>query len=225
MKPLRDGVRTTSINVMDSTLLIMSYICVSQTFDEKKFRTQSVLLPRSRDIDSVQICQGLIAALESIKLTCGGVPLIKFSHSMLSALNVENGRVELLQPFLPCIPTSQLVYHDVHIKFFPRDPKFIPELKVFVREREPFDCTDGIPYLQVYETPPQIFLSKDPPRDVQGLTEAPFKRAGLWVVPNILRVASGIAAYGYTYSADVENRTRHVYGYDEPWKRVPDAQE
>ena len=104
---------------------------------------------------------------------------------MLKLLPVADERLEILQPFMPYLPTSSLCFHESNVVFtFETSP--LPKVTVYVERDWP--ATVRIPFHQPYaELPPGVEASELP------------QRPGLHTAANQLHVGSGMALSVYVY--------------------------
>lgn len=181
---------------------------------------RTVLGTLDTDVDSVQISADLPDNLATVSVTCGGYPLLTFTPAMLRRLPVEQGKVEILRPFISHLPTSQLRYHEVCLRCTFQSPtldvtvhtcparpppdqlKVRPPFKPTLPERH---YSDVIPFSQPFETAAQV---KEHPAPAWLLADArPAPHCSVFTAPNELAVLSGLGAALHNYRKDQVSST------------------
>lgn len=176
--------------------------------------TRSTRLGSSnRDVDSVRISADLPDSLATVSVTCGGYPLLTFTTDMLRSLPVEQGTIEILQPFMSHLPTSQLLYNDVCLQCTftsttlavtyrtcpahppPNHPQVRPPIKASGPERQ---YCDIIPFNQPFETAADPKKRPPPAWLLAGARPAP--QCNVVTAPNELAIISGLGGALHNYS-------------------------
>lgn len=167
-----------------------------------------------KDVDSVRISADLPDNLATVSVTCGGYPLLTFTPAMLRKLPVEQGKIEILQPFMSHLPISQLVYADICLRCTFNSPavevtvhscsrrpppdqlKVRPAVEPSGPERQ---YQDIIPFNQPFETTAEVEKHPAPAWLLAAASPAP--HCNVVTAPNELAIISGLGGALHDYTS------------------------
>lgn len=164
------------------------------------------------DVFSVQIPADLPDKLATVSITCGGSPLLTFTVEMLKRLPVEEGKIEILQPFMSHLPVSQLIYSHVCVQYTfvgptvevtfrtcpPRPYADHPYVRPGVEPSAPDrEFLDVIPFYQPFETAAQTEAHPAPAWLLADARPPPL--CNVFTAPNELAILVGMGAKIHNY--------------------------
>ena len=138
--------------------------------------------PAEFDVSSIRIS---IDKVESVELSVGGNPMLTFTSQALRSLPVEDGHVQILQPFIRRLPLTRVKYNEFNITVKPLPGTLLPGSTIKLDQQHGFAGEYVLPMLQ-----PQPTFHADTCLRTEG---------GIAVAPNALTTGQGMAALALMY--------------------------